>query len=584
MKAANADCGLVVTTEGGLIGILTDTDVTSKVIAPDLSPEEVAVKDAMTSAPVCVRASESAVEALCTMVERRFRHLPVLDESGAVVGVLDIAKCLYDAISRLERHLSSASSALSTAVLAALPSHGVTGNGAQNLVDGMVTKLFAPSLADLLQTASNARAASGHAVCSATLPPDTTLVDAAVLMASRKSAVLITTERAACAGILTPKDVLFKVVAKGKRASEVRLEDVMTRSPDTMTATASVLEALHQLQYGGYRNVPVLSETGEPLGVLDVLTLMEGAMPKQKAGNAGNQWRGLLTSAESLVGIPSAPPQHPSRASQHSGSRPSSQVDENSHPPSSSSHPPHAANGLTTRASSIAPEGSVEGDASAAGGAATFMFKVTEPRTQHMHRIHSPRSDLDALINALKLKFGSSDESHPLVLRYDDDEGDRVRITTDEELSEACAIASQLGKKGLVLHASYESSAPAPAPLSDVNGRIASTAGKWGAKMLGSTLGTRMPPHPPSTLLSSAPSKPPPPPPLERRWDERAGADRGRRCDPGHPHVRRVGTHRPLRFVHDERLPMIFPIAARFWALLAHEWRRLLRALKGVAG
>ena len=55
------------------------------------------------------------------MVERRFRHLPVLDADGAVVGVLDIAKCLYDAISRLERHLSTASSALSQAVLASMP-------------------------------------------------------------------------------------------------------------------------------------------------------------------------------------------------------------------------------------------------------------------------------------------------------------------------------------------------------------------------------------------------------------------------------------------------------------------------------
>jgi len=33
----------------------------------------------------------------------RFRHLPVLDKDGAVVGLLDIAKCLYDAITVLEK-------------------------------------------------------------------------------------------------------------------------------------------------------------------------------------------------------------------------------------------------------------------------------------------------------------------------------------------------------------------------------------------------------------------------------------------------------------------------------------------------
>ncbi|GMI49882.1 hypothetical protein ScalyP_jg5320, partial [Parmales sp. scaly parma] len=39
--------------------------------------------------------------------ENHFRHLPVVDESGAVVGLLDIAKCLYDAISKLEKSSKS---------------------------------------------------------------------------------------------------------------------------------------------------------------------------------------------------------------------------------------------------------------------------------------------------------------------------------------------------------------------------------------------------------------------------------------------------------------------------------------------
>lgn len=32
----------------------------------------------------------------------RFRHLPVVD-SGEIVAVLDITKCLYDAIARMEK-------------------------------------------------------------------------------------------------------------------------------------------------------------------------------------------------------------------------------------------------------------------------------------------------------------------------------------------------------------------------------------------------------------------------------------------------------------------------------------------------
>ena len=53
---------------------------------------------------------------------------------------------------------------------------------------------------------------------------------------------------------------------------------VMTASPDVMPGSATVLQALHQMQLGGYRNVPVVSDAGEPLGVLGVLALLQGAL------------------------------------------------------------------------------------------------------------------------------------------------------------------------------------------------------------------------------------------------------------------------------------------------------------------
>ena len=61
------------------------------------------VGSVMTANPTCVTVQDSAMEALGMMAERGFRHLPVLDEHGVVVGVLDIAKCLFDAIMRMER-------------------------------------------------------------------------------------------------------------------------------------------------------------------------------------------------------------------------------------------------------------------------------------------------------------------------------------------------------------------------------------------------------------------------------------------------------------------------------------------------
>ena len=207
MQAANSDCGLIVSAAGELQGILTDTDVATKVLAPGLSPETTPIAQIMTASPQCVREAENAVDALCTMVERRFRHLPVLDAHGAVVGVLDVAKCLYDAISRLERHLSTASSALSTAVLASMPFGHAGGGSAQQLVDGMVAKLFAPSLADLLNSGT-AAAQRAQAPTTSVVVSDTAQ-SAAAVMATRKAALLVSSESEPCAGIVTPKVCAF---------------------------------------------------------------------------------------------------------------------------------------------------------------------------------------------------------------------------------------------------------------------------------------------------------------------------------------------------------------------------------------
>ena len=45
----------------------------------------------------------------------------------------------------------------------------------------------------------------------------------------------------------------------------------MTPKPDSMPAAGTALQALHQLQCGGYRNLPVVSPGGAPLGSLAVL-------------------------------------------------------------------------------------------------------------------------------------------------------------------------------------------------------------------------------------------------------------------------------------------------------------------------
>ena len=155
----------------------------------------------------------------------------------------------------------------------------------------------------------------------------------------------------------------------------------MTRSPDCMPSSATVLQALHQLQYGGYRNVPIVDDAGQPLGVLDVLTLMRGAMLNQNSqpgstSQAVSQWRGVLTSAESLIGVPALPAAAEATTHPTSNSKPAH---------SSSSRPASTAGSMNHSVPPGAPQSDGKaGSAIGAGLGSTFLFKASDHMSQSM--------------------------------------------------------------------------------------------------------------------------------------------------------------------------------------------------------
>lgn len=80
---------LLVTTEGRLIGIVTERDYLRFVAAQGRTARETPVREVMTRAVVYVTPSTSVDEAMAIMTERRLRHLPVLLD-GQLVGVVSI--------------------------------------------------------------------------------------------------------------------------------------------------------------------------------------------------------------------------------------------------------------------------------------------------------------------------------------------------------------------------------------------------------------------------------------------------------------------------------------------------------------
>jgi len=72
------------------VGIVTDRDIVVEVVAAGVSPDALKVGDIMGPEVATVRESEGLFEALRYMRDKGVRRMPVVDSSGALVGILTL--------------------------------------------------------------------------------------------------------------------------------------------------------------------------------------------------------------------------------------------------------------------------------------------------------------------------------------------------------------------------------------------------------------------------------------------------------------------------------------------------------------
>lgn len=76
------------------------------------------------------------------------------------------------------------------------------------------------------------------------------------------------------AGIFTSRDFLNRVAARGGDPATVELSSVMTRGPRTLGPGDPVAFAINWMAIEGFRNVPIVDDAGDVLGVLTVWDVM----------------------------------------------------------------------------------------------------------------------------------------------------------------------------------------------------------------------------------------------------------------------------------------------------------------------
>ncbi|PWZ11192.1 CBS domain-containing protein CBSCBSPB5 [Zea mays] len=356
MASRRVDAVLLTDSNALLCGILTDKDITTRVIARELKMEETLVSKVMTRNPVFVLADTLAVEALQKMVQ-----------------------------------------------------------GPNNFIETLRERMFRPSLSTIISENSNIKEDAGTK-----------------------------NEFSSCSN----------------RKQTWGNSDVMTQCPECASVDTPILDALHTMHDGKFLHLPVLDRDGNVVTVVDVLHITHAAI-----ATVSVNFLRLESNADICASILPLTCMHAVLGSEvgnsgAAGSESTSAMMQRfwdsamSIGPLDDDDDSTRSEGSTKVASEAADIGrSALFPASALSN--TFGFKIQDKQGR-MHRFNCETSSLTDLITSILQRVGDDiDRKHLPQILYEDEDHDKVILSSDSDLIAAVDHARQIGWKSLRLHLDY---------------------------------------------------------------------------------------------------------------------------------
>lgn len=116
-----------------------------------------------------------------------------------------------------------------------------------------------------------------------TVAPDAPLDHALTKMRSGGGEALLIIDNGRLVGILTERDVLIRILGRDVDVSRP-VSDFMSGEPRTLSADATLLEAMTAMEGSHYRNLPLVDDGGQVVGMLrqqDLLAYVAEAFPQE---------------------------------------------------------------------------------------------------------------------------------------------------------------------------------------------------------------------------------------------------------------------------------------------------------------
>lgn len=105
------------------------------------------------------------------------------------------------------------------------------------------------------------------------IPPDTSVREAIQSLVEKRIGCLLVMRGEELVGIFTERDVLNRV-SENPRVMDRPVQEFMTKTPTTATMEDSIAYALHAMDLGGYRHLPIVNGGGKPQGIISIRDIL----------------------------------------------------------------------------------------------------------------------------------------------------------------------------------------------------------------------------------------------------------------------------------------------------------------------
>lgn len=104
--------------------------------------------------------------------------------------------------------------------------------------------------------------------------PATPVREVLRLLADNKVGCLLVAENGKTVGIFTERDALLKLGEKAAELKDRPVSEFMTSKVESLPSSAKIAFAVHRMDHGGYRHVPVVNDKGDTVGIFSVRDIL----------------------------------------------------------------------------------------------------------------------------------------------------------------------------------------------------------------------------------------------------------------------------------------------------------------------